>query len=306
MLSLDFMRYLRQWFDFSADKAAYNKRSSAIGTTLRRLRPESPSGRDSTGRVDLVGAGPGDPELLTRKAWRLINEADTIVYDALVSRELLNEIAGKPELIYVGKRMNYHSATQDEICALLVQLALKGKHVVRLKGGDPLVFGRLGEELDSLKSANIPYTIVPGITAASGCAASLGFPLTERGKSARLRLITAQFSKARSIDWTNLAKTDETLVFYMGVSKAAMISSELIQAGLPKDYPVLIVENGTHKEQRATETTLSQMTEVISINQIQAPALIYVGQVVAGASRQTQRRNQNRIEDLAQHSIMSG
>ena len=276
MLSLDYMRYLREWIG-SRDGI-----SSKVFKLRSRLKPAP------MGRVDLVGAGPGDPELLTLKAWRLINEADTIVYDALVSRELLDGITGQPELIYVGKRMGDHSATQDKICSIMVRLALEGKHVVRLKGGDPLVFGRLGEELDALHCENIPYSIVPGITAASGCAASLGFPLTERGKSTRLRLITAQFSKTREIDWCNLARTDETLVFYMGVSKAAMISKELIKAGLPEDYPVLIVENGTHKEQRATETTLSQMTQAINLNQVKAPALIYVGQVVTGARERAQ------------------
>ncbi len=278
MLSIDFMRYLREWID--------NK--EGMGNKASRLR--SPRKHLPLGRVDLVGAGPGDPELLTLKAWRLINEADTIVYDALVSRELLEGITGNPELIYVGKRMGDHSATQSEICSILVRLAQQGKHVVRLKGGDPLVFGRLGEELDALRCENIPYSIVPGITAASGCAASLGFPLTERGKSTRLRLITAQFSETREIDWNNLAKTDETLVFYMGVSKAALISSELIKAGLPADYPALIVENGTHKEQRAIETTLSQMTTAITVNQVEAPALIYVGRVVTGVRQQTQIR----------------
>ncbi|WP_296062584.1 uroporphyrinogen-III C-methyltransferase [uncultured Amphritea sp.] len=278
MLSLDYMRYLREWI---GNRDGISSRIFKLHSSLRPA---------PMGRVDLVGAGPGDPELLTLKAWRLINEADTIVYDALVSRELLEGITGQPELIYVGKRKGDHSASQDEICSILVRLALKGKHVVRLKGGDPLVFGRLGEELDALRSDNIPYSIVPGITAASGCAASLGFPLTERGKSTRLRLVTAQFSETRKIDWSNLARTDETLVFYMGVSKATMISAELIQAGLPASHPVLIVENGTHKEQRAVETTLSQMTEAIDLNRIEAPALIYVGLVVAGASMQIQDR----------------
>ncbi|WP_299199730.1 uroporphyrinogen-III C-methyltransferase [uncultured Amphritea sp.] len=283
MLSIDFMRYLREWIS--------NK--EGMGNRASRLR--SPRKHLPLGRVDLVGAGPGDPELLTLKAWRLINEADTIVYDALVSRELLEGIKGNPELIYVGKRMGDHSATQSEICSILVHLAAEGKHVVRLKGGDPLVFGRLGEELHALRCENIPYSIVPGITAASGCAASLGFPLTERGKSTRLRLITAQFSETREIDWNDLAKTDETLVFYMGVSKAAMISSELIKAGLPADYPALIVENGTHKEQRAIETTLSQMTTAITANQIEAPALIYVGRVVTGVRKQIHSRLEARV-----------
>lgn len=233
-----------------------------------------------TGSVALVGAGPGDPELLTRKAWRIINESDALVYDALISEELLESISPSIERHYVGKRVGQHSMKQHEICTLIVQLAKQGKKVCRLKGGDPLVFGRLGEELDALGLENIPYEVVPGITAASGCAASLGISLTERGLATRLRLITASFSEPKDINWSELANTDDTLVFYMGVGKADVISTELRAAGLPDDYPTLIVENGTHEDQRAYQVSLKKLGKIIKEKQIKAPALIYVGKVV--------------------------
>lgn len=267
MQSLNYIQYLKNNLHF------INKRKDINNSSL-------PSKRHSRcGSVSLVGAGPGDPELLTRKAWRLINECDVLVYDALVSEELLKDIPGSIERYYVGKRVGQHSMKQIEICTLMVRLALQGKTVCRLKGGDPLVFGRLGEELDALEKENIPYEVVPGITAASGCAASLGISLTERGLATRLRLITATFSKPTEINWSELASTDDTLVFYMGVGKASIISSQLRAAGLPDDYPTLIVENGTHKEQRAFGIKLIDLGETIKAEKIKAPALIYIGKV---------------------------
>jgi len=233
-----------------------------------------------SGRVDLVGAGPGDPELLTRKAWRLMLEADVIVYDALVSQAMLAELPTSIRQIYVGKRAGQHSSSQTEICTLIVHLAKQGHKVVRLKGGDPLVFGRLGEELDALLTADIPYSVVPGITSASGTAANLGFSLTEREIAPRLRLVTAQFSQERAHNWQELAQSGETLVFYMGLSKVTEISAGLQDAGLPSDHPVLLVENGTLPEQRAIKTSLAQMAQAVHTHQLKAPTLIYIGEVV--------------------------
>ena len=177
MQSLNYIQYLKENIHIFKNKKVINNSNLPSNTKIR------------CGRVSLVGAGPGDPELLTRKAWRLINECDVLVYDALVSEELLEDLPRSIERYYVGKRVGQHSMKQTEICTLMVRLALQGKTVCRLKGGDPLVFGRLGEELDSLEKENIPYEVVPGITAASGCAASLGISLTERGLATRLRLI---------------------------------------------------------------------------------------------------------------------
>lgn len=264
----------------------------SLNRYARSLDNSQKSGRDTlfsgfkrlfsnrSGRVDLVGAGPGDPELLTRKAWRLMLEADVIVYDALVSPAMLAELPDSIRLIYVGKRAGQHSSSQAEICTLIVHLAKQGHKVVRLKGGDPLVFGRLGEELDALLAADIPYSVVPGITSASGTAANLGFSLTEREIAPRLRLVTAQFSRERTHDWQELAQSGETLVFYMGLSKVAEISAGLLGAGLPGDHPVLLVENGTLPEQRTVKTSLAQMAQAVNQHQLKAPTLIYIGEVV--------------------------
>lgn len=234
------------------------------------------------GRVALVGAGPGDPDLLTRKAWRMLQNADVVVYDALVSTAVMAEIPRRVRRLYVGKRKDQHSMSQDAISQLLVQLAQQGQSVVRLKGGDPLVFGRLGEELNALGQAGIPVTLVPGITAAAGCAAQCGFPLTERQQAPRLRFVSAHSCDGSAPDWADLARRDETLVFYMGLSMADTISTELQRHGLPADWPVLVVENGTLPEERRFATTLDQLPEVVRHYRVSSPALIYVSQVVRG------------------------
>lgn len=233
-----------------------------------------------SGRVDLVGAGPGDPELITRKGWRLIEQCEVLLYDALVSPELMSLIPPWIQRINVGKLKGRHSHSQHEICELLVKLARQGRRVVRLKGGDPLIFGRLGEELKALRSAGIPFSIVPGISAAAGCAASCGFPLTERGQASRLRLITAHSCDDTELNWHDLARSDETLVFYMGLSMAAAISQGLQAAGLPPDWPALLVEKGTREDQRSIPCTLADLPQTVQEHQLQSPVLIYVGSVV--------------------------
>lgn len=241
------------------------------------------------GEVALVGAGPGDPELITRKGWRLLLNADLIVYDALVSAELMAEIPGHIARHYVGKRKGQHSHSQADICRLLVQQARLGKRVVRLKGGDPLIFGRLTEELDALQAAGIPFTLVPGITAASGCAASCGLSLTERGIASSLRFITASHCDQRSVPWADLTRRDETLVFYMGLSQASRISQELQRHGLPADWPVMLIERGTQPDQRSIHTHLAGLPQAVEMHRVQAPALILIGKV----ARQTQEKAQS-------------
>lgn len=255
-------------------RLALPSRQTLFGSRLSRIDKTSP------GRVDLVGAGPGDPELITRKGWRLIEQCEVLLYDALVSPELMAQIPLHVQRIYVGKLKGQHSHSQREICELLVKLARQGHRVVRLKGGDPLIFGRLGEELNTLKSADIPFSIVPGISAAAGCAASCGFPLTERGQSARLRLITAHACDDREINWQDLARADETLVFYMGLSMASAISHGLQAAGLPPDWPALLVEKGTREGQRTLACTLAELPQMVQQHQLRSPTLIYVGSVV--------------------------
>ena len=262
MMTLQFFRSALPWF----------------GNFTRRSRTSCEG--SCQGRVDLVGAGPGDPDLMTRKGWKALLDADVIVYDALVSDALMAQIPGHIRRLYVGKQKDRHSVSQARICRLLVELAGEGLRVVRLKGGDPLVFGRLTEELEALKAASVPFSIVPGITAAAGCAASCGIPLTERGRAPRLRLITAHSCDDRPIDWADLARRDETLVFYMGLSMAETIASELQHHGLPSDWPVLLVERGTHRDQRVQRTDLRQLTACIAQQGFRSPTLILVGRVV--------------------------
>jgi|AntRauTorcE11897_2_1112592.scaffolds.fasta_scaffold04385_2 uroporphyrin-III C-methyltransferase len=251
-----------------------------------RLLEKNPTQRKSSatskhsGGVALVGAGPGDPDLMTRKGWKLLISAQVIVYDALVSQELLDEIPAPIRRIYVGKRKGRHSRSQQDINQLLVELAQQGLQVVRLKGGDPLIFGRVTEEIEALKLAGIQWQLVPGITAAAGCAAQAGFSLTERRIAPSLRLVTAHSCDERPIDWAKLACRDETLVFYMGLSKVEEISQQLLHHGLPEDWPVLFVEKGTLKDQRQYLTNLKDMAACAQDTGLQAPALIYVGQVV--------------------------
>lgn len=252
-----------------------------LGPLNRRRRAAvAPLEGTAQGRVDLVGAGPGDPDLITRKGWKALLAADVIVHDALVSDALMAQIPARIRRLYVGKQKGRHSVSQAQICRLLVELAGEGLRVVRLKGGDPLVFGRLTEELEALKAAAVPFSIVPGITAAAGCAASCGIPLTERGRAPRLRLITAHSCDDRPIDWADLARRDETLVFYMGLSMAETIARQLQHHGLPGDWPVLLVERGTHRDQRVQRTDLSQLTACIAQQGLQSPTLILVGRVV--------------------------
>ncbi|WP_417580309.1 uroporphyrinogen-III C-methyltransferase [Nitrincola sp.] len=234
-----------------------------------------------SGSVALVGAGPGDPELITRKGWRLILQADVLIYDALVSDELLADIPVSIPRMYVGKRKGQHSMSQEAICELLIKQARLGKRVVRLKGGDPLVFGRVTEEIQALQQAGIAFTLVPGITAAAGCAASCNFSLTERSIAASVRFVTAHTCDDRETPWADLARRDETLVFYMGLSKAPRISLELQRHGLPPDWPVLLVERGTQRNQRSVRTDLANLVDCIQQHRLESPTLIFVGQVVA-------------------------
>ncbi len=237
--------------------------------------------KEHSGSVALVGAGPGDPELITRKGWRLILQADVLIYDALVSDELLADIPVSIARIYVGKRKGQHSMSQEAICELLIKQARLGKRVVRLKGGDPLVFGRVTEEIQALQHAGIAFTLVPGITAAAGCAASCNFSLTERTIAASVRFVTAHTCDDRETPWADLARRDETLVFYMGLSKAPHISLELQRHGLPPDWPVLLVERGTQRNQRSVRTDLANLVDCIQQHRLESPTLIFVGQVVA-------------------------
>ncbi|MEZ9629876.1 uroporphyrinogen-III C-methyltransferase [Vibrio breoganii] len=232
------------------------------------------------GFVSLVGAGPGDPDLLTVKALRLIQKAEVIVYDRLVSPEIMELVNPNAELIYVGKRLNHHCVPQDQINQVLVDQAKQDKHVVRLKGGDPFIFGRGGEELEKLALEQIAFEVVPGITAAAGCTAYAGIPLTHRDHAQSVHFITGHLKKeGMDIDWASLSKGNTTLVFYMGLKESGNIQDKLVSAGLSEETSIAIIERGTTPQQRVLTGTLSQLSTIAK--KAESPSLIVVGSVTS-------------------------
>lgn len=227
--------------------------------------------------VYLVGAGPGDSGLITQKGLECIKKADVIIYDHLANPTLLSYAKNDCKLIYAGKIAGNHHMVQEEINKTLVEHSRLG-NVVRLKGGDPFIFGRGGEELETLCNAGIPFSVVPGITAASGCSAYSGIPLTHRDYAQSVRLITGHLKTGGELDWENLAAEKQTLVFYMGLNQAATIQQKLIEYGMPGEMPVAIVENGTAVTQRVIDGTLTQLGELAQ--QMNSPSLIIIGRVV--------------------------
>jgi uroporphyrin-III C-methyltransferase/precorrin-2 dehydrogenase/sirohydrochlorin ferrochelatase/uroporphyrin-III C-methyltransferase len=237
---------------------------------------------DKKGFVSLVGAGPGDAELMTVKAVRLLNQADVVVYDRLVSADILSLIPTGVSRISVGKEVGKHCVPQDEINEIIVNLANAGRKVVRLKGGDPYMFGRGGEEIQALNKHQIDFEVVPGITAASGCSAYSGIPLTHRGMSRRVQFITGHFNDNEPLDlnWKSIADPDSTLVIYMGVSNLPLAVHSLIDAGLPASTPAAAIQNGTTPSQQRLITTLGQINDAIRQQHMKAPVIIIIGEVV--------------------------
>lgn len=231
------------------------------------------------GEVVLVGAGPGDVGLLTLKGLQQIQQADIVVYDRLVSDDIMNLVRRDADRVFVGKRAGYHCVPQKEINQILLREAQRGKRVVRLKGGDPFIFGRGGEELETLCQAGIPFSVVPGITAASGCSAYAGIPLTHRDYAQSVRLVTGHLKTGGALEWHNLAAENQTLVFYMGLNQAPVIQEKLIEHGMSPDMPIALVENGTSIKQRVVDGTLSQLSALAI--RMESPALVIVGRVVA-------------------------
>jgi len=233
------------------------------------------------GKVWLVGAGPGDPDLLTIKAARLISQADAIVYDHLVSNGIMELARPDARLIYAGKEASKHTLPQGSINLLLVQLAHEGLSVVRLKGGDPFIFGRGGEELETLVASGIPFEVIPGVTAAAGCAAYAGFPLTHRDHAQSVTFVTGHLKDGTvNLDWTALARPKQTVVFYMGIGAADEICRQMINHGLPSMTPAAVVRNGTQPDQHTLLATLGTLPSRIAESGIKPPALIVVGSVV--------------------------
>lgn len=233
------------------------------------------------GRVYLVGAGPGDPDLLTVRAMRLLQSAEVIVHDRLVSPEIMNLVPPTARRISVGKSAGFHTVPQDGINALLVELAVEGHTVIRLKGGDPLIFGRGSEEAGELAAAGISYTYVPGITAAQGAASSTGVPLTHRGLATGVRYVTGHRARdaVLDLDWDSLADPDTTLVVYMGAANMAEIAARLIAAGLPVDLPVLVVAHATTPREMRMLSNLTQIGADLARAPMEAPVLFVIGRV---------------------------
>ncbi len=236
---------------------------------------------DNQGEVYLVGAGPGAADLLTFRALRLMQQADVVVYDRLVSAEILELTRRDAEKIYVGKQRQSHSLPQESINELLANLAKKGKRVVRLKGGDPFIFGRGGEEIETLLQQGINFQVVPGITAASGCATYAGIPLTHRDHAQSCTFVTGHLKDGSSnLNWQQLSAPNQTIVFYMGLSSLENICHSLIEHGCSKNHPIAIIQQGTTIKQRVITGTLETLPESVLNEGIKAPTLIIVGTVV--------------------------
>jgi uroporphyrin-III C-methyltransferase/precorrin-2 dehydrogenase/sirohydrochlorin ferrochelatase len=235
----------------------------------------------NTACVYLVGAGPGDPELLTLRAVRLLERADVVVYDHLVSDAVLDFVPASAERIYAGKRRNEHTLRQEQINALLVRLGQDGRQVVRLKGGDPFIFGRGGEELQALVAAGVRFEVVPGITAASGVACYAGIPLTHRQFAQRCVCVTGHLQDGSAdLDWPSLVRPQQTVVVYMGLSGLADICRQLIVHGAASDLPIAVVQDATIATQRVVTGTLETIAQRVAQAQLRSPCLTVIGDVV--------------------------
>lgn len=242
---------------------------------------EQPITELNQGEVYLIGAGPGDPDLLTFRAYRLLQQSEVVLYDRLVSQEILDQINPDAEMIYVGKQRADHSVAQKDINQRLLDYAVSGKRVARLKGGDPFIFGRGGEEIELLAKNKIPFQVVPGITAASGCASYSGIPLTHRDHAQSVRFVTGQLQDGTvNLPWDQLVAPDQTVVIYMGLNGLPIISKNLIAHGLSADTPAALIEQGTTLNQKVHISTVQCLPEVVDKQSIKPPTLLIVGSVV--------------------------
>ncbi|PSW11517.1 uroporphyrinogen-III C-methyltransferase [Photobacterium rosenbergii] len=282
-------------------------RKSNSNTNSLPIRPSqvrTALNRDKQGFVSLVGAGPGDPELLTLKALKAIQSADVILHDHLVTKAIIQNAKPGTNIIEVGKSYNNPSATQEGINTMLVSMAQRGLRICRLKGGDPFVFGRGSEEAIALEQQQIPFEVVPGLTAALGCCAYSGIPLTHRGVSRGFTAVTARGNNEQyQINWESLVKLNHTLVFYMGLHCAAWIASSLMLHGMSKDTPIAIISHGTQPQHHQLSTTLIELENCLLKNTPTAPSLIVVGETVDLANQIKWHSNHQQTEHLFEHSL---
>ena len=248
-------------------------RGAARPRILRRM--------DTVGTVYLVGAGPGDPDLLTLRAARLLERAEVVVHDGLVDRAVLALAARDAQMISVAKRRAHHTLPQEAICELLVREARKGRDVVRLKGGDPFIFGRGGEEAEACRAAGVPVEIVPGISAANGAAAATGIALTHRDAASVVSFVAGQCKGLSDQDWAGLAGKGRTLVIYMGVKTAPRMAEKLMADGLAPDMPLAVIENACRPAMRVLRGPLAALPELVARESVKSPALIVIGEVTA-------------------------
>jgi uroporphyrin-III C-methyltransferase/precorrin-2 dehydrogenase/sirohydrochlorin ferrochelatase len=275
------LRFWEKVFASSIAEKIFSGNISGAEADLNDLLENDPD-KALSGEVYLVGGGPGDPDLLTFKALRLMQQADVVLYDRLVSDAVMNLVRRDADRIYVGKRTSDHSVPQQEINQRLVDLAKEGKRVLRLKGGDPFIFGRGGEEIELLAENNIPFQVVPGITAASGCAAYSGIPLTHRDHAQSVRFITGH-TKEGNVDlpWDSLLDPRQTLVFYMGLVNLTPICAQLIAHGRDPETPAALIEKGTTPDQQVIVGNLSSLPELILQQTVEPPTLLIIGGVVS-------------------------
>ena len=254
-----------------------------------RFAADAAPGTARPAKVTLVGAGPGDPDLLTVKAARALQAASLVLYDHLVGPEVLDLVPRRADRIYVGKESGHHTLSQDAIIDLMLRLARSGRPVLRLKGGDPFIFGRGGEELEALAAAGVPVEVIPGISAAQGAAALAGMPLTHRDHACALVLATGHLRAAQDgegaarsaeLDWALLARPRQTVVIYMGVAALPTLCAQLVAHGLPADTPAATVERATRPDQRVVSGTLATLPTLALVHRVQSPAVIFVGGVV--------------------------
>ncbi len=284
---LDDGKKRRQFWEAALNGApadlALEGKFDAARHALEALLQDTAAPANQIGPVHIVGAGPGDPELLTLKAFRLIQNADIVFHDRLVSDEIMDLVRRDATRVSVGKAKANHSVPQHEIHDLMIEAARAGQRVVRLKGGDPFIFGRGGEEVEALREAGIEATVVPGISSALGCAASAGLPLTHRDHAQTLTFVTghAKSGQVPDLDWAALAKPAQTVVVFMGVGTAPTISEKLIQAGRATTTPVAVIENGTRPNEIRVFGTLAELPQLITRAGIKGPALLVIGEVSA-------------------------
>lgn len=264
----------------SVAELVYAGRDTEARAALEKQLADTQNGI-TRGEVYLVGGGPGDPDLLTFRALRLMQQADVVVYDRLVSKQVLELVRRDAEKLYAGKERDNHAIPQEDINQLLVRLAKEGKRVLRLKGGDPFIFGRGGEEIETLAAEGIPFQVVPGITAASGCASYSGIPLTHRDYSQAVVFVTGHLQDGTvNLNWKALAQPNQTVVFYMGLLGVPSICAGLTSHGMPAATPVALIQQGTTPNQRVFVTTIEKLPELVQREKIKPPTLIIVGEVV--------------------------